>query len=133
MIRSNSVLGLRNLMLRIHTGTESVLKPQLKELTSIPTKISPGEALRAIENAIPPQRVDRAIESTQSKQQRNRVLPTHVIVALAIAMNLFPARQGRSNPRVVKKTRAKFPARKRKHRTNTSKLEKRTFSILSSA
>ena len=62
---------------------------QLKELTLIPPKIAPGEVLQAIENAIPTQSIDQAIESTQSKQQRNRVLPTHVVVALVIAMNLW--------------------------------------------
>jgi hypothetical protein len=45
----------------------------------------------------------------------------------------IPARQGRSNPRVVKKTRAKFPARKRKHRGSSSTGEKCTFAIHSTA
>jgi hypothetical protein len=45
----------------------------------------------------------------------------------------IPVRQDRSNPRVVKKTRAKFPARKRKHREGSSKDEKRTFAIHSTA
>ena len=62
---------------------------QLKNLIVIPPKIEFGEALQAIETAIPPLGIEQAIEHTQSKQQRNRILPTHVIVALVIAMNLW--------------------------------------------
>jgi hypothetical protein len=42
---------------------------QLKELTLIPPKIAPGEVLQAIENAIPTQSIDQAIESTRSNQE----------------------------------------------------------------
>ncbi len=70
-----------------HENTEGFI--QLKELTLIPPKIAPGEVLQAIENAIPTQSIDQAIESTRSNQQRNRVLPTHLVVALVIAMNLW--------------------------------------------
>lgn len=41
--------------------------------------------------------------------------------------------EGRSNPRVVKKTRAKFPSKKPIHRGQGAKLETLTFSILNTA
>ena len=45
----------------------------------------------------------------------------------------IPEPEGRSNPRVVKKTRAKFPSKKPLHRGQTAKLETLTFSILNTA
>ena len=41
--------------------------------------------------------------------------------------------EGRSNPRVVKKTRAKFPSKKLIHKRAGDKLEPLTFSILNNA
>ena len=41
--------------------------------------------------------------------------------------------EGRSNPRVVKKTRAKFPSKKPIHKRTGDKLEPPTFSILNTA
>jgi len=49
---------------------------QLKELSLTSPKISPGEILQALEAAIPSQKIEAAIERTQSQHQRNRVLPT---------------------------------------------------------
>lgn len=45
----------------------------------------------------------------------------------------IPEPEGRSNPRVVKKTRAKFPSKKPIHRGQGAKLETLTFSILNTA
>jgi hypothetical protein len=62
---------------------------QLKELALTSPKIAPGEVLQAIENAIPSQEIAQAIKSSRSEQQRKRVLPTHLVVALVIAMSLW--------------------------------------------
>lgn len=43
----------------------------------------------------------------------------------------IPPPDGRSNPRVVKKSRAKFPAKKSQHRGAGVKLLPLTFNILS--
>jgi Insertion element 4 transposase N-terminal/Transposase DDE domain len=62
---------------------------QLKELSLTSPKISPEEVLQAIALAIPSETIASAIESTQSERQRNRKLPTHLVVALIIAMSLW--------------------------------------------
>ena len=45
----------------------------------------------------------------------------------------IPAPEGKSNPRVVKKTRARFPSKKFKHRGTGIKLDSLSFSILNTA
>jgi hypothetical protein len=45
----------------------------------------------------------------------------------------IPEPEVRSNPRVVKKTRAKFPSKKPIHRGSGVKREPLTFSVLNSA
>jgi hypothetical protein len=45
----------------------------------------------------------------------------------------IPPREGRSNLRVVKKTRAKFPSKKPIHRGTGRKNEVRSFSIVNNA
>jgi hypothetical protein len=62
---------------------------QLKELSLTTPKISPEEILQAIAMAIPSETIEAAIESTQSQRQRNRMLPTHLVVALIIGMSLW--------------------------------------------
>jgi hypothetical protein len=62
---------------------------QLKELSLTSPKIRPEEVLQAIALAISSETIASAIESTQSERQRNRKLPTHLMVALIIAMSLW--------------------------------------------
>lgn len=62
---------------------------QLKELSLSSPEISPEEILQAIALAIPSETMIAAIEHTQSERQRNRRLPTHLVVALIIAMSLW--------------------------------------------
>jgi hypothetical protein len=45
----------------------------------------------------------------------------------------IPAPEGRSNPRVVKKTRAKFPSKKPIHKGKGVKIETLSFSVLNTA
>jgi len=62
---------------------------QLKELSLTSPKITPEEILQAIALAIPSETIGATIERTQSERQRNRKLPTHLVVALIIAMSLW--------------------------------------------
>lgn len=50
-----------------------------------------------------------------------------------ISEQIIPPRQGRTNPRVVKKPRSKFNSKKRVHRTGFTQLQPLTFSIFSPA
>ena len=51
--------------------------------------VTPNQLLLALEQVIPSQTVTRAIISTSSASQRQRILPTHVVVALVIAMSFW--------------------------------------------
>ena len=62
---------------------------QLREMSLISPEIEPGELLQAIETVIPTDKIDQAIEATHSQEQRKRRLPTHVVVALVIAMHFW--------------------------------------------
>ena len=62
---------------------------QLREWSLIAPKIQPGELLKAIATVIDPSIVSQAIEQSQSQEQRHRSLPTHLIIALVIAMSLW--------------------------------------------
>ncbi len=62
---------------------------QSSKFTLIPPEIKPGELLPALETIIPPDEITQAIAETNSQEKRERVLPTHVIMALVIALNLW--------------------------------------------
>ncbi len=51
--------------------------------------IAPSQLLGALEQVIPVSEIDKAIENTSSEETRQRVLPTHVVVALVIAMSFW--------------------------------------------
>jgi hypothetical protein len=74
--------------------------------------------------------VRRAVAKFQDAQPQEILLSW---LLEEIAAQKIPPRQGRSNPRVVKKPRAKFPSRKRLHRGSGTKLEKLTFTIPNTA
>jgi Insertion element 4 transposase N-terminal/Transposase DDE domain len=61
----------------------------VKELLLTNPKISSEEVLKAIAIAIPSETISTAIERSQSQRQRQRTLPTHLVVALIIAMSLW--------------------------------------------
>ncbi len=62
---------------------------QLREFSFTPAKINPGELLLAIDTVVAPEVVNQAIEQTRSSEQRHRILPTHLVIALTIAMSLW--------------------------------------------
>lgn len=51
--------------------------------------LSPTELLMVLEQVIPTQTITSAIIKTSSLQRRQRILPTHVVVALVIAMSFW--------------------------------------------
>jgi Insertion element 4 transposase N-terminal/Transposase DDE domain len=61
----------------------------LSELTLTATVMEPEEVLSALETVIPTETINKAIELTQSQAQRNRRLPTQLVVAVVMAMSLW--------------------------------------------
>lgn len=53
---------------------------QLSEFSLTPAGIELGAVFQAIETVIPAETINQAIESTQSQEERNRRLPTHLVV-----------------------------------------------------
>lgn len=62
---------------------------QLRAFSLISPKIQPGEVLKAVETVVAPEVVNQAIQQSRSQEQRHRILPTHLVVALVIAMNMW--------------------------------------------
>ena len=60
---------------------------QLKEFTWIQPSLGPRELLQAIESAISVEAIETAIQQSKSEHQRERALPTPLVVALVIALN----------------------------------------------
>lgn len=55
----------------------------------IAASVAKAQLLVALEQVIPAQTIQRAIINTSSQERRERVLPTHVVVALVIAMSFW--------------------------------------------
>ena len=64
---------------------------QLPKLTLVPPKIQSGDLFPALELVMDSKAFSQAIAETKSQEKRKRILPTYVIVALVIAMNLWSA------------------------------------------
>jgi len=62
---------------------------QLKEFSLISPNVESGTVLKAIETAIPSDAIEQAISNSQAGEARKRVLPTHLVVCLIIAMSLW--------------------------------------------
>ena len=62
---------------------------QSSKFTLIPPEIKPDELLPALETVILPDEITQAIAETNSKEKRERVLPTHVIIVLVMALNFW--------------------------------------------
>ena len=61
----------------------------LQEFSWSPQTLKPQELLRAIEIAIPTETIEKAIAASDTQQKRQRALPTALVVALVIALNLW--------------------------------------------
>lgn len=62
---------------------------QLKEFSLINPIIDSAEVFKAIETAIPAETIEQAIDETNSHQQRQRKLPSELLVSLVIGMSLW--------------------------------------------
>ena len=61
----------------------------LKEFSLISPVIQAGEVLTALESAIAPVAIEQAIGDTEAREERERALPSHLVVCLVIAMSLW--------------------------------------------
>ncbi len=64
---------------------------QIPKLTLITPKIQSGELFPALELVMESKALEEAIASTDSQEKRKRILPTYVVIALVIGMNLWSA------------------------------------------
>ena len=62
---------------------------QSSQFTLIPPQIKLGDLFPAIETAIPQRAIAEAITETNSQEKRKRVLPTHLMITLVIALNFW--------------------------------------------
>ena len=62
---------------------------QLKEFSLVALLIESREVIKAIETAIPPETIEQVLGQTDSWETRRRKLPSHLVVALVIAMSLW--------------------------------------------
>jgi hypothetical protein len=61
----------------------------LVNFSVISPSIEPGDLLSSLDIVIPQETIAQAIEQSNSQHQRKRSLPTHVVVALVIAMSFW--------------------------------------------
>ena len=61
----------------------------LKEFSFISAVIEAAEVFSAIETAIPPDAIAQAVGKTDSVEERQRKLPSHLVVCLVVAMSLW--------------------------------------------
>lgn len=62
---------------------------QLKEFSLVSLLIESGEVLKAIETAIPGEAIEQVLGQTDRRETRKRKLPSHLVVCLVIAMNIW--------------------------------------------
>ena len=62
---------------------------QLKEFRWVQPSLGPRDLLQAIESAISVEAIETAIQQSNSQHQRERALPTPLVVALVIALNVW--------------------------------------------
>ena len=62
---------------------------ELLPLTIISQKIQASEIFPALELIMSHQAITEAISETSSQEKRHRLLPTHLIIALVIALNFW--------------------------------------------
>ena len=61
----------------------------LVNFSVVSPSIEPGDLLSSLDTVIPQKTIAQAIEQSNSQHQRKRSLPTHVVVALVIAMSFW--------------------------------------------
>lgn len=61
----------------------------LQEFSVISPNIQPGQIFKAISTALPTDIIERVIDRTGSREQRSRLLPTHLVICLTIALSFW--------------------------------------------
>ena len=61
----------------------------LQQLSLVSPALSSGQIFKAIAAAIPTDAIDQAIEQTRTRERRSRLLPTHLVVCLVIALSFW--------------------------------------------
>jgi hypothetical protein len=61
---------------------------QLSEFSLTTAQMKAGEVFKALETVISEERMQQAIAATQSQAERQRRLPTQLVMALVIGMSL---------------------------------------------
>jgi len=61
----------------------------LQEFSVISPNIQPGQIFKAISTALPTDIIERVIDQTGSREQRSRLLPTHLVICLIIALSFW--------------------------------------------
>ena len=61
----------------------------LQQLSLVSPALCSGQVFKAIASAIPTDAIDRAIEQTRTRERRSRLLPTHLVVCLVIALSFW--------------------------------------------
>jgi ferritin-like metal-binding protein YciE len=72
----------------------------LQEFSVISPNIQPGQIFKAISTALPTDIIERVIDQTGSREQRSRLLPTHLVICLIIALS-FWSQDSAKNPKEV--------------------------------
>src|SRR4028118_1900587 len=62
---------------------------QIKEFSLITPVIEAASVFKALETAIPSAAIQQAIDKTHSQQERQRKLPSELVISLVIAMSLW--------------------------------------------
>jgi hypothetical protein len=61
----------------------------LQEFSVISPNIQPGQIFKAISTALPTDIIERVIDQTGTREQRSRLLPTHLVICLIIALSFW--------------------------------------------
>ena len=61
----------------------------LQEFSVISPNIQPGQIFKAISTALPTDIIERVIDQTGRREQRSRLLPTHLVICLIIALSFW--------------------------------------------
>lgn len=64
-------------------------KMQLKEFSLFVPNVESATVFKALETAIPSSKIEQALADTEATEERKRVLPSHLVVCLVIAMSLW--------------------------------------------
>ncbi len=60
-----------------------------QQLALVSPALCSGQVFRAIASASPSDAIEEAIEQTRCREQRSRLLPTHLVVCLIIALSFW--------------------------------------------